>query len=86
MEKRYKEAGGVEGIGTTASNLVSLFKGGSTATTGPSDYDFGLQPTTPGQAPANQGSTPSGVFIVGGVVLVGAVLWGLSYRKKQQLN
>ena len=77
IENRVKDSGGLEGVATTASNIVNLFRRGRSAPAPPTDYQVALG----GTPPPEENKVPTGVYIAGGVVLAGLVAWGLMKKK-----
>ncbi len=80
----YKDAGGAEGILGTVGNVFSFLKGGSQAT---GEYDYEMSVGRPGENPQNaqqKQGIPTGVWIVGGIVVlaVGGYLYTQSQKNK----
>lgn len=84
LGKGVKDAGGVQGILGTASNVISFFKGESQAS---GEYDYEMNMGHPEDNPQNtvqkQGIS-TGVWIVGGIVVlaVGGYLYSQSQKNK----
>lgn len=71
-----RDGGGIDGVAGSISNLVNLFKKQPAA--GPSDYQFGLGYSAP---PPEKQPVPSSVYVIGGAVVVGLIVWGVTKSK-----
>lgn len=71
-----KDSGGVEGVATSIGNVVNLFRK-KPAQAAPSDFQFGLGVTPP----TEEKKAPISLYLIGGAVVVGLVVWGVSRSK-----
>jgi len=79
-----KEAGGVEGIVGTASNIIRYFNG----STDTGEYDYEVNMTRPGSEADSQSNKtsngiPKGVWIIGGIAVLVLGGWALSNAIKK---
>ncbi len=68
--------------GGLVSNVLGMFGiGGSNAAADPSDYEFGMTDTEPQK---NKNAVPTVVWVVGGVVVLGLVAYGIIQAQKNK--
>lgn len=72
--------------GGTVSNIVGLFGGGRGAPA-PEDYEMSVGDQAGNQPPAEKKGLPTGVLVVGGVVVLAVAYFGYQqFQKNQQLK
>ena len=68
-----KDNGGLEGVTGSIGNIFGIFKKNPTPT-GPTDFQFGVGNSTQ----PDSKKVPTGIYVVGGAVVIGLVVWGVT--------
>jgi hypothetical protein len=80
--EKINNAGGVSGIGNTVDSVLGLFKKEQPGQEPASDYEIGIEKTTPStKKQADQKMLITGAAIIGSLLLIGGLFWWMNSRK-----
>lgn len=78
---KFKENGGIEGVSSTVGNVLGLFKNKDTTPTEGAGYQLAVGNTPQGE---NNKKMTLGMYVVGGAVVVGLVVLGVTKMSKNK--
>ncbi|MDN5201235.1 hypothetical protein QQ008_07675 [Fulvivirgaceae bacterium BMA10] len=78
----FKDNGGLEGVTSSLGNVFNIFRK-NPAPDEPTDYRFGLGGST---AQQESKKVPTGIYVVGGAVVIGLVIWGVTHYRGRKMQ
>ena len=81
LGEKYDKAGGLTGIGTTIDSVVGLFRKKDQRQQ-PTSFELSMQ--EPNYQAQDQSKIPMVAYVVGGLLVLGAIAWGFSKMNKRK--